>query len=130
MEKDEASSNDFTDYYGSIKHMKDMFSILEKTNDLIEEIKQSDIYKEYEAARSELESHPELKEKTDAFRKDHFEALNAIKTPVCFSEVANMEARYEEVSAYPVIDRYLNAELAVLRLIQRIQNSLMGAIEF
>lgn len=130
MEKDEASSNDFTDYYGSIKRMNDMFSVLEKTNDFIEDIKQSDIYMEYEASLYELKKYPEWKEKTDVFRKQLFEAQQAINGPVSFADVESLENRYEEVLVCPEIARFLNAELALCRLLQRIQGNMIAALDF
>ncbi len=130
MEEDKAPPDDFTDYYGSIKQMNDMFLVLDKTSDLMEDIKRSDIYLEYKKALYELEKYPELKEKANAFRKENFALVNSIKTPVSFMAVADMEAKYNEVTVYPQIERYLNAELALCRLIQRIQHSLASAITF
>ncbi len=130
MEKDEAQTNDFADYYGSIKQMKDMFLVLNKTSDFIEDIKRSAIYLEYEAALKELNQYPELKEKADAFRKENFMTVTSIKMPVPFSAVASMETKYEEVAVYPEIERYLNAELALCRMVQKIQSNLSGIFEF
>ena len=130
MEKDKTSSYDFTNYNGSIKRMKDMFGVLEKASDLIADIKKSDIYMEYEAALQVLKLNPELQEKADAFRKDHFAAIEAIKAPVSFAHIESIEAKYEEISAYPEIARFLKAELALCRLLQRIQCNIVASLDF
>lgn len=130
MEKDETSSNDFTNYYGSIKRMKDMFAVLQKTSELMEDIKQSDIYVEYKAALSILQKNPELKEKADAFRKAQFQAVELHESPLGFWDASDMEEAYEKISAHPEITRFLKAELALCRLLQRIQVSIVEAIDF
>lgn len=130
MEKDETPSNDITNYYGSIKQMKDMFAVLDKTSELIEDVKQSDIYVEYKAALRELQKDPVLLEKADAFRKAQYEEVAFHSKPLGFAEASHMEEAYEKIVEYPVIDRFLKAELAMCRLLQRIQDNIVEAIDF
>ena len=130
MEKDETPSNDITNYYGSIKQMKDMFAVLDKTSELIEEIKQSDIYVEYKAALRELQKDPVLLEKADAFRKAQYEEVALHSKPLGFAEASHMEEAYEKIAEYPAIDRFLKAELALCRLLQRIQDNIVEAMDF
>ncbi len=130
MEKDETSSDDITNYYGSIKRMNNMFAVLDKTSELIEDIKQSDIYVEYKVALSELEKDPVLLEKADAFRKAQYEEVALHSKPLGFADASYLEEAYENISVYPEIDRFLKAELALCRLLQRIQDSIVEAIDF
>lgn len=110
--------------------MKDMFQVLDKTAELIEDIKQSDIYMEYKAALYEIQKNPELQQKADAFRSEQFQAINKCEKPIGFADAADMENRYEMISMYPEIARFLEAELALCRLVQRIQNRIVEAIDF
>lgn len=130
MEENKAPSNDFTNYYGSIKYMKEVVSILEKTSLLIDAIKQSDIYCEYEAALKELQKSPELKARADAFREENYLAYYAIKEPVSFADFDSLEEKRAELAMCPQIDRYLKAELALCRIIQEIQNHVVSAMNF
>lgn len=130
MEENKAPSYDFTDYYGSIKYMKEVMSILEKTSLLIDTIKQSDIYLEYEAALRELKKSPELKARADAFREENYLAYHAIKDPVSFADFDSLEEERTELAACPQIERYLKAELALCRIIQEIQTRVISAMNF
>lgn len=130
MEKNKTSPYDFTDNYGSIKRMKDMFAVLDKTTELIEDIKQSEVYAEYKAALYELQKHPELQEKADAFRTEQFQDILKCENLIGFASASDMEQRFEEISTYPEIVRFLEAELALCRLLQRIQNRIVEAIDF
>lgn len=107
-----------------------MFGILEKTKDFIEDIKQSDIYIEYQKAYAELERNPELLLKADTFRKEHFLRMKAMQQPVCFADVESVEKDYEEIAVYPEIKRFLEAELALCRLLQRIQEQFVVNLDF
>jgi len=107
-----------------------MIGILEKTSDLIEDIKQSDIYVAYLEAYNELARNPELLLKADAFRKQQFLAIKAMDHPVCFAEVESIEKDYEDVATYPEIKRFLTAELALCRLLQKIHNQFVVNLDF
>ena len=130
MEKDETSSDDIANYYGSIKQMKDMFAVLDKTSELIEDIKQSDIYTEYKAALKELQKDPVLLQKADAFRTAQFQIVTSCKQPMGFADASDMEEAYEKIVEYPVIARFLKAELALCRMLQRIQTNIVEAMDF
>ena len=110
--------------------MKDMFAVLEKTSELIEDIKMSDVYVEYKAALYELQKDPELMAKADLFRKEQYDQVQTNNRPVGFWEVAHIEEQYEKVANYPVVVRFLNAELALCRLVQSIQADIVAAIDF
>lgn len=110
--------------------MKDMFAVLDKTTELIKDIKQSDVYAEYKEALLALQKDPALLEMADAFRTEQFQAMDLCETPICFAYASDMEERYEKISTYPEIDRFLKAELALCRLLQRIQTSIVEAMDF
>lgn len=108
--------------------MKEVTSISKKTSDLIHEIKESSIYKEYHSALEDLNMFPELKDLTDEFRKAKFKAYHS-DSPVSFKVFDELEQRREKLAEYPQIDRFLRAELVLGRALQEIQNRITEAME-
>lgn len=135
MEEDEASPDDFTDNYGSITGitfiMKEVASILEKTTDLIDNIKDSSIYVEYHSALHELNTFPKLKALTDDYREKKHQIYQS-KAPISLKVLDELEERREKLAEYPQIDRFLKAELVMGRTLQEILNRItesMGLYE-
>ncbi len=110
--------------------MKEFTAIMEETFVLINTIKNTSVYKEYQSSLEDLQRYPELKEITDAFRKENYLTYREIKSPVSFADVESLEEKRLELVKHPQIDRYLKAELALCRVLQDIQNSIVTAIEF
>ncbi len=110
--------------------MREITAIMEETSALINTIKSTSIYKEFQSALEDLQRYPELKEMTDAFRRENYLVYQAIKGPVSFADVESLEEKRLELVEYPQIDRYLKAELALCRVLQDIQSSIVAAMDF
>lgn len=134
MEENQAPPDDFTDYYGSITEslnfMREVETILEETSVLVDKIKGTAIYTEYQSALEDLQRQPELKALADAFRKEKYLAYIALKEPVSFADFDELEEKRMELASYPQIERYLKAELALCRVLQAVQSRLVLAMNF
>ena len=130
MEKDEASSDDITDYFGSLEFMREVETILEETSVLIDRIKNTQIYTEYQSALEDLRRQPELKALADTFREEKYLAYTALKEPVSFVCFDSLEEKRLKLAVHPEIERYLKAELALCRILQEVQNRLVLAMNF
>ncbi len=130
MEKDQTSSDDFTDNYGSLVYMKEITEILNETSVLVNTIKGTSIYAEFRSALEELQKYPELKAQADAFREENYLAYHALKGPVSFADFNSLEEKRAELAKYPQIDRYLKAEVALCRVLQEVQSRLVAAMSF
>lgn len=108
--------------------MNEVKLVLEKTDDLIDTVKESFIYKEYQQALTELNGFPELKVMTDAYRKARFE-LYHVEAPFCMEKIRAVEAKREELAQYEQIDRFLKAELHLGRILQEVQSQITQAME-
>jgi len=108
--------------------MREVEAILEETSVFIDKLKNTGIYEEYRCAAEELRKVPELKALADAFRKERYRAYDALQEPVSFAAFADLEAKRLELDAYPEIKRYLQAEVALCRVLQEIQNRLTLAV--
>ena len=107
--------------------MREAASILDKTFDLITEIKGSAIYKEYHEALADLNTFPNLKELTDDYRKAKFEAYHS-QNPISIELLDELEEKREMLAKYVQIDRFLQAELALGRVLQEVQRRITEAM--
>ncbi|MBQ8815807.1 MAG: YlbF family regulator [Lachnospiraceae bacterium] len=110
--------------------MREVETILEETSVLVDKIKSTVIYTEYQSALEDLQRQPELKALADAFREEKYLAYIALKEPVSFADFDSLEEKRMELASYPEIERYLKAELALCRVLQEVQSKLVLAMSF
>ncbi len=110
--------------------MREVETILEETSVLINRLKSTHSYIEYQRAREDLQRHPEQKAMADAFCREVYLAYDTLKEPVSFVEFDDLERKRLKLAAYPEIERYLKAELALCRMLQEIQDKLVFDISF
>lgn len=95
---------------------------------LITDILESDIYKEYDAQRIRVNGMPELKEQINEFRRRNLE-LQTSPNPT-FEQIDSFERQYAAFRENPVVEDFLAAELEFCRLIQDINLRLTDAMHF
>lgn len=96
---------------------------------LLSVIKRSEVYKEYKKQEANLERNPELKERVDQFRADNFRLQNESDRDNLF-DVAELLARESsQLRKIPEVNAYLDAELALCKMMQKICRSLTEGIE-
>ena len=107
--------------------MKEVALILETTSVLVDTIKGTSIYTEFQSALEDLRKYPELKALADEFRAQKFLAYHSLKGQVSF---ADLEEKRVELADYPQIERYLNAEVALCRVLQEVESHLTAGMCF
>ena len=110
--------------------MKEVTVILEETSVLINTIKSTSIYTEFQSALEDLQKYPELKAIADEFREANYQAYNSLKDQISFADFDNLEEKRIELAKYPQIDRYLKAEVALCRVLQEVQSRIVAAMCF
>ena len=106
-----------------------MNHIDEKINWLIRAVKESPEYKEYQRVRELVHRDPEKEKAIHEFRRRNFE-LHKRRDVDLYSETDRLEKEFAPLRAEPYVNEYLSAELAVCRMVQRINYRLMEEIEF
>lgn len=96
---------------------------------LIEAVKDSLEYKEYQRIRELVHQEPEKERAINEFRRRNFE-LHKCRNVDLYAEMDRLEGEFASLRAQPYVNEYLAAELAVCRMIQRINYGLMMEIEF
>lgn len=96
--------------------------ITEKLYALTEAMKEDSDYIRYLQLEEELDRDQELKKKVDEFRLRNYYLQ---KSDVdLYEAVDDMDREFRELRKIPIVNAYLDAELSVCRMIQRV----MGAI--
>lgn len=106
-----------------------MNEVADEVKMLIEAIKQSSAYKEYDKQRKLLNEDAELKDKVDAYRMEIFQLQN--------SDAGNSEERMEEFSdryadfvEIPLVGAFLDAEVNFCKMMQEATNVVLDNLDF
>lgn len=106
-----------------------MEEIKRYTDALVEAIKDSEAYRNFEEAKAQVAGEPELRDKVMAFRKRNYEMQNLEEGRDLYEEMERFEEEYREVRKNPVIRKYLQSELEICRIMQRINLKLAQAVD-
>lgn len=98
-------------------------------SNLVQAIKNSDVYIRYHKAKEELHKDPELERRVHEFRKKTFQIQNSGSVNL-FDEADRLEQETVEFQKIPVVGEYLTAELALCRVVQRASWRLIDALDF
>ncbi|MCR4791571.1 MAG: YlbF family regulator [Lachnospiraceae bacterium] len=106
-----------------------MEQIDEALDNFISSIRETDIYKEYRTALEELKKDPELKRRVDDFRQRNYnfqqsDEIDLNEYDQFRSEMVGFRA------SDPRVDAFLDAELALCRMIQDASYKITEALDF
>lgn len=108
-----------------------MDSIVKKaTERFVEEIRKSDIYKEYNIQKEKLKKQPELFERVKEFRQRNFALQSSGQGDDLLERVEAFEQEYEKFRENPLVDDFLRAELAFCRMMQDVNVWITAELDF
>lgn len=96
---------------------------------LIQSVRKSSVYKEYRFQEEILNQNPELAERVRQFRADNFRLQNEEDRSNMFHLAEVLSRESEELRHIPQVNAYLDAELDLCRMLQRICRTLTEGIE-
>lgn len=96
---------------------------------LIQSVRKSSVYKEYRFQEEILNQNPELAERVRQFRADNFRLQNEEDRSNMFHLAEVLSRESEELRRIPQVNAYLDAELDLCRMLQRICRTLTEDIE-
>ncbi len=106
-----------------------MDAIEKNIHTLLVSIKRSVIYQEYKKQEKILNENPELAERVSQFRADNFRLQNEGGRDNLFSMAEQLSRESAELRRIPQVNAYLDAELALCRLMQHVCRSLTAGID-
>lgn len=106
-------------------------SIVKKaTESFIDEIRKSEVYREYDHQKEMLKKQPELFAMVAEFRQRNFELQKETPGEELLDKLDAFEREYEEFRANPLVDDFLEAELAFCRMMQEINVLITAELDF
>mgnify|MGYP000514826740 CR=1 FL=1 len=97
-----------------------MMEVQEALEQLAQAIKDSDIYREYRRQSEKVDNTGDMREKIDEYRVRNFELQNSVQTEDLLDKLDDFEREYEKFREDPLVEEFLDAELAFCRMMQEI----------
>lgn len=104
--------------------------ILDSLEELINNIKISEIYRNYESAREAVGKEPGLQERIDEYRRDNFLIQQNYEGEELLQKQEDFELKTAAFRLEPLVDKFLCAERDFIRLKQDIDNKMLSELEF
>ena len=104
--------------------------IIEAAKQFADTIMTSATYKEYLYQREKIKKQPELYEKVNEFRQRNFDLQNETDSEDIFDRMEAFDREYEQFREDPLVDGFLEAELAFCRLMQEVYALLAEEVDF
>lgn len=92
-------------------------------------IKRSEVYREYKKQEKILLQNPELMERVDQFRAQNFQLQEEGSREKLFEDIEQMNRESAELRHIPEVNAYLDAELAMCRLLQSVAKGIAEGID-
>lgn len=102
--------------------------IQKSLQELIGDILESEIYIEYQKQLALVKESPGLKDRIDEFRTRNLALQTGEHTS--FEQLDCFEREYEDFREDPLVDDFLAAELALCRMLQKVNRALVEAVDF
>lgn len=96
---------------------------------LVSVIKKTDVYKHYKKQEEILKSDAQLWERVYQFRIDNFQLQNEAGSDNLFHVVEQLCRESAELRRNPVVNAYLDAELALCKMMQMICREVIGGVD-
>lgn len=106
-----------------------MDEIEKLTGMLLEAVRASTIYTEFRKQEDILLKDPELFDRVSSFRADNFRFQQGIPDDELYGLVEKLDSESRELRKIPEVNAYLEAELALCRMIQEVCRTLTEGIE-
>jgi cell fate (sporulation/competence/biofilm development) regulator YlbF (YheA/YmcA/DUF963 family) len=106
-----------------------MGKVDECTTELIQAIQESEEYQQFVALREKLKSEPELRKEINHFRLHVFETQNTGQPLDMYDEQERLCKDYEEFRKNPLVSEFLQAELRVCRMMQKVTARVLNSVD-
>ena len=105
-----------------------MNQVEEAAEALADALLNSDIYQEYKSKLDQVKQYPDLKRQIDEFRMRNYELQES--PDYAFDKMEQFQREYQTFRDDPLVSDFLAAELAFCRMVQDVENRLVGRIDF
>lgn len=106
-----------------------MDKINQDIEELLSSIRRSEAYVEYKKQEAILYDFPELAERVNQFRADNFRLQEEANSGDLFQVVEKIADESAQLRSIPEVNAYLDAELALCKLMQKVCRTLTEGVE-
>ena len=106
-----------------------MDTVAKDTQALLTSIRKNPVYREYKKQEKILGRNPDLMERVNRFRADNFRLQHKDDRDTLLRDAEQLSRESAELRQNPEVNAYLDAELALCRLIQQVCVSITEGIE-
>lgn len=107
-----------------------MNAVKKSLENLVTALESCDEYKRYKAACTQVRLHPEKERRLQEFRKKNYLLQNSCGPVDRYTESDRLETEYADVYRDPLLQEFLNAEVAVCRIVQEVNRELINCLDF
>ena len=104
-------------------------NVQKSLHDLLDSMRQTEIFQNYVTHRQCVDAQPELKRQIDEYRHKNLEIQQNYQGEELLRRMEEFEIQYESLCANPLVDHYLSAELALVRMYQAMERQVLEALE-
>ena len=104
--------------------------VQEALEQLAQAVKESEVYRENRRQSERVDNAGDMREKIDEYRVRNFELQNSVQTEDLLDKLDDFEREYEKFREDPLVEEFLDAELAFCRMMQEIDVKLAEAMDF
>lgn len=105
-------------------------TVEECTRALLEAVRNSEEYKNYEKIKAEIEGKPEARKKVDDFRQKAYLLQSSNSSIDLLDEMNRLAFERQELRKDRLVTEYLSSELSLCRMLQRISMEVMNVTDF
>lgn len=106
-----------------------MSAVEESTKQLVDTIKNSIIYQNYQNCRKEIQQYPEKMQALQEFRMRNYELQNSTENIDLYNEIDKLEQRYSSYRNDPIVETYLEAENSFFRLLRKVNWEIIESLD-
>lgn len=96
----------------------------------VKAIKDTEVYKGYRYQLEKIKKNPELFEQVNEYRHRNFEVQNTSQVNELLDKMDAFEKEYEKLLENPMVEDFLQAELAFCRLMQEVDTMITEQLDF
>lgn len=104
--------------------------VRENLKRLVATIKDSQEYRDYREAKEKVERDPVKKKNLDKYRTKVYEIQNSYGERDLYHSIDRIERESEKFRSDPEVDQFLSGELALCRMIQQVNLTLIDELDF
>nr|MBQ8252235.1 YlbF family regulator [Lachnospiraceae bacterium] len=105
-----------------------MLELQGELDEFIVKLKDTEVYREYEIQKNKIKELPELKQRVDDFRRRNYELQTRNYPDNIYDEMERFQRENEAFQSIPQVRDFLQAELALCRMIQKVTASIVEAV--